>query len=134
MINRAPWVGAALILGGLAIAGAPPLAVFLSEFAILKAGLVQGHYLATGLLALFIVVAFFGVMARLNRVVFGASEGAPMVVEPDSAASTAHQRSPLPFSCKLALALAAIPMIVLGVYVPKPLHDLLVLAAAALTR
>ena len=67
-----PVAGAALIFGGLAIAGAPPLAVFLSEFAILKAGLAQGQYLATGLLATFIVIAFFGVMAHVNRMVFGA--------------------------------------------------------------
>jgi hypothetical protein len=34
----------------------------------------------------------------------------------------------------LALILAAVPVLVLGVYVPKPLHDLLTLAAAAVTR
>jgi hypothetical protein len=27
-----------------------------------------------------------------------------------------------------------VPVLVLGVYVPKPLHDLLAMAAAALTR
>jgi hypothetical protein len=34
----------------------------------------------------------------------------------------------------LALLLAAVPVLVLGVYVPKPLQDLLSLAAAAVTR
>ena len=38
LIRQSPLAGAALVFGGLAIAGAPPLAVFLSEFAILKAG------------------------------------------------------------------------------------------------
>ena len=76
LIRRSPLAGAALIFGGLAIAGAPPLAVFLSEFWILKAGLAQGQYLATGLLAVFIVIAFFGVMAHLNRMVFGAPASA----------------------------------------------------------
>ena len=32
LIRRSPLAGAALIFGGLAIAGAPPMAVFLSEF------------------------------------------------------------------------------------------------------
>jgi hypothetical protein len=32
------------------------------------------------------------------------------------------------------LIVAAVPMFVLGVYVPKPLHDLLALAATALTH
>ena len=88
---RPRWRAPRSIFGGLAITGAPPFAVFLSEFAILKAGLAQGHYLATGLLAVFIVIAFFGVMAHLNRMVFGA---------PDAPAA---QRRPssfrLPFSC-----------------------------------
>jgi hydrogenase-4 component F len=132
LIRRAPIAGAALIFGGLAVAGAPPLAVFLSEFAILKAGLTQGHYVATGLLAAFIVIAFFGVMAHLNRMVFGAPADAASAREP--AASDSMESFRLPFSCGLTLVMAAVPVIVLGVYVPKPLHDLLTLAAAALTR
>ena len=77
LIRRSPLAGAALIFGGLAIAGAPPLAVFLSEFSILKAGLAQGQYVVTGLLAIFIVIAFFGIMAHVNRMVFGAPASAP---------------------------------------------------------
>lgn len=132
LIRQSPLAGAALIFGGLAITGAPPLAVFLSEFAILKAGLTQGQYLATGLLAAFIVIAFFGIMAHLNRMVFGARSNA----SPDqkhSGRETAESIR-LPFSCRLAMILAAVPVLVLGVYIPKPLHDLLTLAAAAVTR
>ncbi len=132
LIRRSPVAGTALIFGGLAITGAPPLAVFLSEFSILKAGLAQGHYVATGLLAAFIVIAFFGVMVHLNRMVFGA---------PVDAATEQNHSEPeklgtfqLPFSCRLAMILAAVPVLVLGVYVPKPLHDLLTMAAAALMR
>jgi hydrogenase-4 component F len=123
LIRSAPLAGAALVFGGLAIAGAPPLAVFLSEFAILKAGLAAGHYLATGLLALFIVIAFFGVMAHVNRMVFGAADDA-----------TEQPGARLPFSVALVLVLAAVPVLVLGVYVPEPLHDLLVQAAGVLAR
>ena len=38
LIRQSPVAGAALVFGGLAITGAPPMAVFLSEFSILKAG------------------------------------------------------------------------------------------------
>ena len=132
LIRRVPAAGAALILGGLAIAGAPPLALFLSEFAILKAGLAQGHYVATGLLAAFIVIAFFGVMLHLNRMVFGAQgEGVAAPAPPDPQEPV---RFRLPFSCALTLIVAAVPVVALGVYVPKPLHELLLQAAAALTR
>ncbi len=132
LIRRSPLVGAALIFGGLAIAGAPPMAVFLSEFMILRAGLAQGQYLASGLLAVFIVVAFFGVMAHLNRMVFGAPASTPPEQRPAGPETT--EAFHLPSSCRLALILAAVPVLVLGVYIPKPLHDLLTLAAAAVMR
>ena len=130
LIRKSPVAGAALIFGGLGITGAPPLAVFLSEFSILKAGLSQRHYLATGLLAIFIVIAFFGVMLHINRMVFGAREDP----EPTNEHSGGEKEHKLPFSCRLALLLAAVPVVVLGVYIPKPLQDLLTQAAAALTK
>jgi len=135
LIRRSPAAGAALVFGGLAIAGAPPMAVFLSEFSILKAGLTQKEYLTTGLLAIFIVIAFFGIMLHINRMVFGAPEtknnGTPgnNHVEPQP-----DEKAHLAFSCRLALILAAAPVFVLGFYIPEPLHDLLTQAAAALTK
>jgi len=132
LIRIAPAAGAALLLGGLAITGAPPLAVFLSEFAILKAGLAQGAYVATSLLAVFIVIAFFGVLMHLNRMVFGAPrDAAPAHARADARSESGVR---LPFTCALALIIAAVPMLVLGVYVPQPLHELLKQAAAALGR
>jgi hydrogenase-4 component F len=125
LIRTSPAAGAALIFGGLAIAGAPPLAVFLSEFSILKAGLAAGHDTAVILLAVFIAIAFFGVLLHLNRMVFG---------NPDSDSPANRKKFRLPMSCGIALILAAIPVLVLGFYVPKPLHDLLSLAASELTR
>jgi len=135
LIRRSPGAGAALVLGGLAITGAPPLAIFLSEFSILKAGLTQGRYLVTGLLAVFIVIAFFGVMLHINRMVFGARENGQNALPANQHADVeSGKQFHLPFSCRLALILAAVPMLLLGVYIPKPLHDLLTLAASALTK
>jgi hydrogenase-4 component F len=135
LIRRSPGAGAALVLGGLAITGAPPLAIFLSEFSILKAGLTQGRYLVTGLLAVFIVIAFFGVMLHINRMVFGARENGQNALPANQHADAESGKAfHLPFSCRLALILAAVPMLLLGVYIPKPLHDLLTLAASALTK
>jgi len=121
LIRRAPLAGAALLLGGLAIAGAPPFALFLSEFSILKAGLNQGEYLATGLLVLFIAIAFFGIMNHVSRMVFGQDDvGYPVRTEA------------LPVSCRITLIIAAIPVIVLGVYIPGTLQKLIELAAATI--
>jgi len=132
LIRRAPIAGAALLLGGLAITGAPPLAVFLSEFAILRAGLVQSQYLVSGLLALFIVIAFFGVMVHVNRMVFGTAQANQAQEDPPHEVEAPRFR--LPFSCTLALIVAAVPVIVLGLYIPAPLQELLKQAAAALGR
>jgi hydrogenase-4 component F len=123
LLRTSPAAAIALLFGGLAIAGAPPLAVFVSEFSILRTGLAQGHYVATNLLALFISIAFFGVLLHINRMVFGA----PATTAP-------AKRFRLPFSCGLTLVLAATPVLVLGLYMPQPLHDLLALAATALTK
>ncbi|HUI06837.1 MAG TPA: proton-conducting transporter membrane subunit [Verrucomicrobiae bacterium] len=123
LIRTSPAAGAALLFGGLAIAGAPPFAVFLSEFSILRAGLTQGRYLVTALLALFIAIAFFSILVHINGIVFGRPDGNP-----------SPPRAHLPFSCVLALVLAAVPIVVFGVYLPEPLHQLLGLAAAALAK
>src|SRR5208282_5273113 len=133
LIRKCPAAGVALIFGGLAIAGAPPLAVFLSEFSILKAGLTQKEYPATGLLAVFIVIAFFGIMLHVNRMVFGARENESAAESPNNHAEPGNKLQ-IPFSCRLALVLAAVPVLVLGFYIPQPLHDLLTQAAAALTK
>jgi hydrogenase-4 component F len=109
------------MMGGLAIAGAPPFTVFLSEFSILKAGLASGHYLITALLALFIVIAFCGIMFPINRMVFG---------KPTEPAG----RATVSTTSIVTLVLAGIPVILLGLYLPGPLLELLRLAATFLGR
>lgn len=123
LIRRSPAAGAALLFGALAIGGAPPFAVFLSEFAVVRAGLEQAHYLTVALLLTFITVAFCGILLHVNRIVFGTPA-------PTAAGETRHAR--LPFTCVLTLVIAAVPILVLGVYQPAPLHALVSLAAANL--
>jgi hydrogenase-4 component F len=120
LIHTSPAAGISLLLGGLAVAGAPPFAVFLSEFSIFRAGLDEGHYVATGLLVLFIAIGFFGIMWHVNRMVFGQANGDAQVR--------------LPVSCLAALVVAAALVIVFGLYMPEPMHELLCHAAAALER
>ena len=118
LVRSSPLAALALVAGGIAIAGAPPFAVFVSEFLIFKAGIASGQYLTVGLLALFVAIAFCAVMLHINRMAFGVS---------------GHHAAPaVPLSCKATLALAAIPLIVIGIYVPGPLQSLLRAAAAAM--
>ncbi len=110
---------AALLLGGLAIGGAPPFAVFLSELAIFRAGILAHTYLLVGLLAFFVVLAFFGLLRHVTRMVAG---------DPDAR----ERHSPLPLTCVWALALAAIPVVILGIWIPNGLGQALESAARVL--
>jgi len=122
LVRSSPLAAIALLVGSFAIAGAPPFAVFVSEFVILKAGLASGHYVVVALLAVLVVIAFCAVMLHVNRMVFGV----PAVPEQEIRAVT------VPLSCKVTLALAVIPLVIIGIYVPAPLYDLLKAAASAM--
>jgi hypothetical protein len=64
--------------------------------------------------------------------VFGAREGEGAVDRKEDSSGENEYR--LPFSCRLTLLLTAVPVLVLGFYIPKPLQDLLTQAAAVLTK
>jgi hydrogenase-4 component F len=121
LLRQHPWVGLALLVAGLGIAGAPPFPIFLSEFTIFRAGLAAGHPAVVGLLALFIAIAFIGVMWQVNRLVFDGSR-------------PAHAVARVPAMCTLALALAVLPVLILGLYMPPSIDTLLRMAASALVR
>jgi hydrogenase-4 component F len=121
LIRTSPVAAIALIIGGLAIAGAPPFAIFLSEIMIIKSGLVNGQYIATGLLAFFIIIAFCGILFPINRMVFG---------KPTEYSGKTN----LSVTNIFVLIFAAVPVILLGFYLPRPLQELLCHAAASLGR
>jgi hydrogenase-4 component F len=134
LIRISPAAGIFLMVGGVGIAGAPPLAVFLSEFTILKAGIMQGRYLVIGLLALFIVMAFFSIMWQINRLVFGSPEILLLDGRTHFGRASIPKRYVLPLACLMALIVTAIPVILFGIYLPEQLYQLLNQAAAALGR
>jgi hydrogenase-4 component F len=119
LVRFAPLSAFALVAGAFAIVGAPPFAIFISEFLIFKAGIASGQYLTISLLAFFVVIAFCAVMFHVNRMAFGAPRGNAAI-------------SALPWPCKAALAVAAIPLIAIGIYIPVTLQNLLRAAAAAM--
>jgi hydrogenase-4 component F len=119
LVRFAPISALALVVGALAIVGAPPFAIFVSELVIFKAGISSGQYVTVALLAFFVVVAFCAVMFRVTMMAFGSPLGTPAI-------STA------PLSCQVTLVLAAIPLVAIGVYVPAVLQDLLRSAASAM--
>jgi hydrogenase-4 component F len=119
LIRSSPFTGSTMVLCSLAIAGAPPFPIFLSEFSILSAGLRAGQNAAVAILATLIAIAFIAIMLHVNRMVFGR-------------APVPYSKAHLPWRCRFAVLAAIAPVAVLGVYIPAPLHSLLQLAALQL--
>ncbi len=70
LVTISPTVGWGLMLGTLAILGMPPFGVFASEFLILTTAM-RDHPWATPILLLAFGVAFAGIFARVQPMVFG---------------------------------------------------------------
>src|SRR5690606_11844941 len=99
-----PWLGWGLVLGVVAIAGLPPLGIFMSEFLVVSSTFARAPLLAIPLV-FGIIVAFGALMLRLSGLAFG-----------EPAGSTAPARaSYVPMYVHFGLVLVA------GVYLPPPL-------------
>jgi hydrogenase-4 component F len=96
-----PILGWGLVLGVVAIAGLPPLGIFMSEFLVVSSSFARQPWL-TAALGLGILIALGGLFLRLNHIVFGEVRG--------QAAPT--QASYVPLFAHLAIVLIA------GVYLP----------------
>ena len=114
-VNKVASAG--LLLGGLAIGGAPPMAVFPSELAILRAAVLVHGYTVAILLATFIVIAFFGILWHVTSML----TGAPNLT-----------RRRIPLTCELALLVAAVPLLAFGMWLPHALEHMLANAAKVL--
>ncbi|HEY7608357.1 MAG TPA: hydrogenase 4 subunit F [Alphaproteobacteria bacterium] len=99
-----PLLGWGLVLGVIAIAGLPPLGIFMSEFIVVSSTFARDPLLAI-ILVIGILIAFAALFLRLNGVAFGEPVG-----------STAPAKaSYVPMFAHLALVLTA------GLYLPAPL-------------
>ena len=99
-----PVLGWGLVLGVVAIAGMPPLGLFMSEFLVVSSTFAREPLLAVPLV-FGLLVGFGALILRLNQVAFG---------EPRGPAAPA-QASYVPMYAHLALVFVA------GIYLPPPL-------------
>ena len=116
-LKRVPVSAGLLLAGFFAITGSPPFGPFLSEFTILNATISRGHYVVAALFLLLLAVIFIGMGATVLAVV----QGKP----PEKKNGFGDRFSTVaPSLVLLGLVL------LLGVYIPKPI-DALVRGAAA---
>ena len=99
-----PVLGWGLVLGVVAIAGLPPLGIFMSEFLVVSSTFAREPWLAI-ILAFGILVALGGLFLRLNTIAFGEPRG------PTAKAEASY----VPMFAHLALVFMA------GIYMPAPL-------------
>jgi hydrogenase-4 component F len=112
LLKVMPWTGGFFAAGVLAAVGLPPFGLFISEFALFRAGFAVGRPWLMGLVLALLAVAFVSMIGHLNRMLYG----------PPSAGVRVGEASALPLvplgACVAALAL-------LGVTLPAPLEALL---------
>jgi hydrogenase-4 component F len=119
LIRTLPVSAALLVLGLFAVTGSPPFGLFMSEFTILRAAINAGHPWIAAAILLMLAIIFVGMAA----LVLGMALGEP---EPGTAPV---RESPWLVAGPMGLAAA---VLMLGVYIPGPLHDVLARAATAL--
>ena len=120
VLRRLPVLGALWLAGAVAITGAPPFALFLSELAIIRAGLAGSKYWLVGLIAVLLIIVFVGFLNHFRAMYFedGAVEG-----------ETEKTVSPW---CLAPMWLALIPLLAMGLWWPHALWDHFQIIAQAL--
>lgn len=122
-LGALPLAGGVLLLAPLAVAGAPPFGVFLSELTIVRAGFATAAPALAGLLVLLLVVGFIGLVGTTLSMASG--EGPPPLV---------------PYPRRSGRVLAGIPLVaglgllaMLGLWIPGGLNDIVMHAVRAIS-
>jgi len=71
VLQGSSFSGSVFVIATLALVGAPPFALFSSEFALSAAGFTQGHPWLTGLFILLLAALFGATIYQLGRMAFG---------------------------------------------------------------
>jgi hydrogenase-4 component F len=115
-----PTEGALWLAGAIAITGAPPFGLFLSEFTIMRAGLKPSFSWAVYVMAVLLIVIFVGFMNHFRRMYYGPPPSAP----PAGRVSA---------WCTVPMWLAVVPLLVLGLWWPAGIWNYLTSIASTLS-
>ncbi len=117
VLKNAPFAGAMVLLGALAISGVPPFGIFRSELLIVTGGFGHSSFALAGLLVVFANVAFVGLYQAFHRMVLSGRDRG----QGPSARAGRRQRP----SMALAMSTVFVVVLVLGVWIPGPVNELL---------
>lgn len=131
-LRLAPLTGTALLLGGFALTGMPPFALFASEFAIAGGGFAQGAWWASVAFLVLLAVIFGGMTYYAMGVAFGApvnGDAAPHAGKADHAGPGGPVAEG-GLAGAAAIWLPLVLVLLLGLHLPPPLNELIHQAAA----
>ena len=112
LLKTMPGTASMMAVGILAIIGLPPFGLFISEFALIRAGFATGHPWVMGAALVLLSVAFVASISHLNRMLYGPPPENMMVGEKNI--------WPL-----VLLSLNVAVLVALGLTLPTPLETLL---------
>jgi len=112
LLQVMPVTGGLFAAGTLAILGLPPFGLFMSEWALVRAGFAAHRPWLMAAVLVLLVVAFVGVLRHLNRMLYGTARA-------DVKRGESERWELLP------LALCVVILVVLGLALPAPLASLL---------
>jgi hydrogenase-4 component F len=122
-VNRFfPTQGALWLAGAIAITGAPPFGLFLSEFTIMRAGLRPSFSWAVYVMAVLLIVIFVGFLNHFRSMYYG-----------EAPADAALSRTKLSAWCAVPMWLALAPLLVLGLWWPAGVWSYLTSIAQSLS-
>jgi hydrogenase-4 component F len=111
VMRTLPWTGGIFLMATLAVTGTPPFSLFQSEFTILSAALAGGRGWLAALFLAGVVTIFAGFLVHMSKLILGT----PAYVGPRAAEC--------PWKLG-AMALVAVPVVMLGFWLPGPLYEL----------
>jgi hydrogenase-4 component F len=117
-----PVLGGLWLAGAVAITGAPPFGLFLSELTIIRAGLLGSHRLLVALMAVLLIVIFVGFLNHFRTMYF------------DETRAERGKMAVISSWCIIPMWLALIPLLVMGLWWPQHLWDHFLAIAASLTN
>lgn len=113
MLRVMPWTSALFAAGILALIGLPPFGLFISEFALFRAGFILNHPWLMGTALALLAVAFVSFISQLNKMLYGPVPEGVRVGEVDS------------WGWMVPLFVPLVVLVVLGLTLPPPLAALL---------
>ncbi|MGA2192034.1 MAG: hydrogenase 4 subunit F [Nitrospirota bacterium] len=122
ILKAMPLMGVIGFIGVMALAGAPPFSMFVSEFLMLRALAAGGYWYVMGVFLATGGLVFYGLLKNFG----GMFLGAPSMPLPVGAAVYKSKTSFITGTVMFGMAMA---LVVMGIYIPGPLDRLITLSA-----